>query len=156
MASMKSRPIRRLIGLAMPLIVTGCVLAPTSQPVTAQSEDARYARLAQRYDTDKQQGGMSAVIGDVIQCYQAATYPAVAIMPLRDCLILDSEGAREDRVASKAFGMTLPFYSHQAKVQRWGHYGPLAGFTDPRVLAQYISDGAYEVETYRHGVHSTG
>lgn len=142
---------KRLLALLLPLLATGCVLPPEAQPVTAQTEHERYARLAQRYDADKQQGGMAAVIGDVTQCYQAATYPAVAVMPLRDCLILDGEGAREDKAATRAFGMSLPFYTQQVKVQRWGHYGQLAGFSDPHVLVQYIADGSSEIQFYRQG-----
>ena len=142
---------KRVLGLLFPLVATSCALPAASQPVTAQSENDRYARLAQRYDADKQQGGMAAVIGDVTHCYQAATYPSVAIMPLRDCLVLDGEGAREDKLASRAFGMSLPFYTQRVKIKRWGHYGPLAGFSDPRVLVQYISDGSYEIQVYRNG-----
>lgn len=152
---MRSRSVCCIFSIALPVLVTGCALPRGSQPVTAQSEDARYAQLAQRYDFDRQQGGMAAVVGDVAQCYRTATYPTVAVMALRDCLILDGEGARQDKAASKAFGMTLPFYTQQAKVQRWGHYGPLAGFSDPHALVQYITDGSYEIEAYRNGVRIT-
>lgn len=144
-----------LSGLAKALLavslVTLSACAAASQPVqqTAQEREVHYLKLAQRYDADRA-SGMAGVISDVQQCYAQAGGVIVLEDELRDCLLLDGTGAREDRQAFRAFGVSLPFYSRQAKAQRWGHYGQKAGFPTVQLLLAFITNGSQQVNAFRH------
>ena len=102
--------------------------------------------LAARYAAAKQ-NGMAGVTSEIEACYTAGTRSPVNPWTLRDCLILDAVGTREDNNVGRAiYGINLPYFERQRHVSRWARYGQLAGFNDATRQVRYMSDGAALVE----------
>ena len=102
---------------------------------------------ADRFDRDKQRGGMTEVISDIQQCYSRTTRPRVDQQALRQCLVFDYFTVRFNAETERQMpGLgNLPFYQQNAVQERLGRYGPLAGFRDPAVLGGYIAQGSKSI-----------
>ena len=108
--------------------------------------------LAARYTVAKQ-NGMAGVISEIEACYTAGTRFLVNPWAVRDCLILDLVGTREDNsIGRAAFGINIPYFEERQHVSRWARYGQLAGFNDANRQLRYMTDGATLVELQLRGM----
>ncbi len=140
----------RSILLVLVTALTGCG-SPGGAPAFIDGHadvSTRMSVIAQRFELDRSQGGMSEVAADVGRCYAEATrYSVVQTFALRDCLILDYVGYRTSAVGSHAaVKPALPFFSDQAAPQRWEHYGPLAQFDTSQRLYAYLANSSSLVQ----------
>lgn len=146
-----------LIAAAGVALLAGCHAAGPASPGSSQAAvrppnvpPAAWAyanALADRFEADRAQGGMVGVSADIERCYVGATRPQVDRLQLRQCMVFDTFAVRLNaEVARSMPGLgDLPWYQTHAAVLRANHYGPLAGFTDPEVLAGYLKQGSNTV-----------
>ncbi len=100
--------------------------------------------LVDRFDADRNQGGMIGVSSDIERCYAGATRPQVDRLKLRTCMVFDTFAVRLNAEVDRTMPGAgyLPYYQTHAAVLRANHYGPLAGFTDPEILSGYVIQGS--------------
>lgn len=149
---MTTRPI--IAALAAALVLSGCQTPQQRGPfgttpllargIYTQGALGQANRLVDRFEADRQEGGMVAVSADISDCYRTTTRPFVQTIPLRECMILDDFAVKLDRETARRFGVGggLPFFSIQAFSGRLQSFGGLAGFSDAEVLGGYIGQGA--------------
>ena len=140
---------RRRMGMALcltTLTLGGCTV-PTSSPTSTstpmetaewpENSNERYMDLARRYNGDAQ-WGMGRVIHDIETCYAVQGGALVNQRALRDWLVLDGEGVLDNARRQRFYGVTLAFFSLNARSRRWVTYAPRAGLTDPIQAYRYI------------------
>jgi hypothetical protein len=126
-----------ICGLALVLATLGaCVRVddPHADPQT------RMNAVAVRFDQAFRTGGMARVTSEIQECYRQTTAPFIEHYALEDCMALDYAGHQIDvSVGRQALkGPPLPFFEDQVFGARAAHYGQLAGFTSPAVLANFL------------------
>ena len=142
---MKRRRIGMVLCLAT-LTLGGCTLptsslSPAFPPMETgdwpENSNERYADLARYYNGDAQ-WGMERVIHDIDSCYASQGGAFVNQRALRDCLVLDGVGVIDNARRQRFYGVTLAYFSLDARSRRWARYAPRAGLTDPIQAYHYI------------------
>jgi hypothetical protein len=142
--------------IAVLLTLTGCAMPTTpgqqtvsGSPTTPEfniQPDYKYwmNTIGGRYESDivpPQPGRLEA---DITNCYKMALgYPQYEVQYLRTCLILDYTGYKDNQIATHNYRTAgNPFFSLDAAETRWKRYGPLARFSSPDAMFQFLR-GSY-------------
>jgi hypothetical protein len=133
---------------ALALSGCGAVIDPHA------SAGNRMMGIAARFEEDQHRGGMSGVIDDIQNCYIAATLPVIKVYALRDCMVLDYVGYREDvRIGRRIFHQALPYFEDRAFLDRQIHYAPLDGFQGSQIVT-YMLDAYQAVQFDRRQINA--
>ena len=155
---------RDTIGLPLAMLAIGALLAGCQAPgvgrglagappeaLLLRNTPAAWAQAtfwADQFDADFNKGGMTGVGADIERCYAMATESAVAVLPLRQCMVFDTFVIRFNAEANRinpGIGDRLAYDRPHAYRLRMTHYAPLAGFTDSDVLAGYMAQGSSSI-----------
>ena len=91
---------------------------------------------------------MTGVGADIERCYAMATEPAVAVLPLRQCMVFEPFVTRFNAEANRinpGIGDRLVYDRPHAYRLRLARYAPLAGFTDPDTMIGYMAQGSSSI-----------